>query len=251
MKLRYCLLALLILPHVYAAERVVVYTQYDYPPFWHAADRGLTHDLAQALTQHSQGRYQFEVEITPRKRLDHILASPNWQGIIPWVAPIWFRDEQQTRFGWSGTLLHDADLIIGHQALQFNGPASLSGKRLGGILGHRYAEFEALIQAGQIIRDDAPSQELNLKKLRAQRIDFMFIPYSSWNELKLNDPNSIKGLYVASQVRNRYERRILISPHQPALKEYVQQTVELLRKDPAWLKHTQPYGGMYKFESQK
>ncbi|WP_348945715.1 transporter substrate-binding domain-containing protein [Chitinibacter sp. FCG-7] len=238
-----CCIALLLLasPHIsLGSEKVIVYTQYDSPPFW-SADSGLSHELVRELSARSKNRYQFEIQITPRKRIDLILEDPHWQGLIPWSSPSWFQDANQQRYLWSAPLFRDADLVISHAPLDYTGPYSLHGKVLGGILGHRYSELEADIAAGKIIRDDAPNQPSNLKKLRSQRVDVIFIPNSSWGELRLKSPEQIRSLWVASQVRNTYERRILLSPNNPELARYVQATVLDLAKDQKWQQKIAPY----------
>ncbi|QLG88591.1 transporter substrate-binding domain-containing protein [Chitinibacter bivalviorum] len=227
------LLCLILSPLIGASEKITIYSQYDYPPFW-SEGHGLTADLAQKLTELSQDKYQFVVEIIPRKRLDAMMQSPKWQGIVPWANPSWFGDEQQSRFIWSSTLFMDADLVVSNQPINFAGPESLYGKRLGGILGHRYIELEQDIAAGKIIRDDAPSQSNNLKKLMTQRVDVVFIPHSSWIDLQQTAPESIKGLFLAATPRNRYERRLLISPNNPALAQYISKTLESMSRDSSW-----------------
>ncbi|QLI82018.1 transporter substrate-binding domain-containing protein [Chitinibacter fontanus] len=235
------IVAMLLSSFAIASEQIVIYSQYDYPPFWYPDGRGLSQDLAKALTEHSKGLYRFEVQILPRKRLDKLLEEPNWQGLIPWVSPVWFRDESKSRYVWTSPLMQDADLVISSHSVQFDTPESLQGLTLGGILGHRYAEFEALINAGKILRDDAPNQEMNFKKLQAKRVDFLFAPHSSWIELKLNNPATVQGLLSANKPRNRYERLVLISPNNPALSKYVVKTVDQLSKDPVWQAKIHPY----------
>jgi polar amino acid transport system substrate-binding protein len=224
-----------------AAEKVILYSQYDFAPFWQNG-RGLTPDLAQALTQYSHGRYLFEVQILPRKRLDAILEQPDWQGVVPWVNPPWFHDEAKTRFIWSANMMSDADLIISNSLLKYRGPSSLYGKRLGGILGHRYAEIEQGIKDGKIFRDDAPNQESNLKKIQAGRVDVIFVAYSSWGALLQNTPNETRGLIVADQPRSVYQRQLLITPNNPALSKYLLSTVEALNRDPSWQQKLLAYG---------
>ena len=238
------LLTLMTFPLV-AAERVMVYSQYDYPPFWNLQQQGLTVELAKELTRLSAGRYDFHVQITPRKRIDAILDDESWQGIIPWVSPIWFRDVDLTRYAWSEVLVKDADLVVSYQPMDYVGPDSLIGKTLGGILGHQYVELDSLIASGKVKRDDALSQEGNLKKLNAKRVDFVFIPNSSWGELKMSSPQLVQGLFVANIPRNRYERRILISPRDPALVQFVSASVEQLSKDANWKKKLDPFRYQY------
>ncbi|WP_373974441.1 transporter substrate-binding domain-containing protein [Chitinibacter sp. SCUT-21] len=241
MKLLTALIVACIAPMLFATERITLYSHYDFPPFWRADGYGLTQELAHRLSEQSKGAYQFEVQITPRKRIDLLLEDPKWQGIIPWVSPIWFRDETKTHYAWSGVIMHDADLVLSYQAFNYTNPESMSGKTLGGILGHRYAEFEALISSGRIVRDDAPNQDMNLKKLQARRVDFVFIPHSSWIELRLSTPAAVAGLYAASTPRNRYERLILISPNQTGLIKFINKAVDEMAKDPKWQNKIRQY----------
>ena len=231
--MKWLLCALFIAFPALASEKVIIYSQYDQRPFWYQG-RGLTVDLAQVLTRKSQGRYQFEVQITPRKRIDMILQQADWQGLVPWSSPTWFNDQKQQKYRWSSTLFQDADLVISKSPLDYQGSASLHGKRLGGILGHRYIEQEAAIAAGKIIRDDAPTQESNLKKLRSGRVDVIFMAHSAWRELEENTPNEIAGLYIGKNPRNQYQRRLLISPNNVALIQFLEQAVAELAKDPQW-----------------
>jgi len=219
----------------------MVYTHYETAPFLNAQHHGLTVDLANELTKRSVGRYEFVVQPTPRKRIDFILSDPNWQGIVPWVTSVWFRDEAQTKYAWSASLFTDADLVLSHQPFTYVGPESLFGMRFGGVLGHRYAELEQWIAEGKIQRDDALSEIGNLKKLQAKRVDVVFISNSNWIAILAENPSLSKGIVVAKKPRNVFERKLLISPKNPQLTQYVQRTVESLRNDADWQKKVSPY----------
>ncbi|WP_051258897.1 substrate-binding periplasmic protein [Chitinibacter tainanensis] len=222
----------------WAASVVPIYTHYDYPPFL-TAKQGLSRDLADELTRRSQGRYQFVVQLTPRKRLDLLLAQPNWQGVVPWVNPQWFPTTQGGL--WSEMLFLDADLVISRKPLQYSGPASLTGLTLGGILGHHYVELSDALNSGQLQRDDAPNQESNLRKLASGRVDVIFVPQSSWGDYQHTNPGLIEGLSVARQPRNHYPRQLLVSERQPALAQFVLTAVRELNADPAWQQKLAPY----------
>jgi polar amino acid transport system substrate-binding protein len=235
------LLFFMILASAHSAERIMLYSQYDSPPFYLENGQGLTFDLAKELSQRSAGRYEFIVQITPRKRLDFIVANPKWQGIIPWVTPSWFNDEAKTHYVWSERLMRDSDLVLSAHPILYNSPESLIGQRFGGVLGHRYGEIEALIQAGQLIREDAPSQTSNLKKMQSQRVDVIFFPHSSWSELKINSSSLTAGVFVAHKARSQYDRLLLISPNNPELIKYTLHAVEELNHDLLWKKRLSPF----------
>lgn len=219
----------------------MVYTHYDSAPFFNAQRHGLTADLASELSKRSAGRYEFVVQLTPRRRIDFILSDPNWQGIVPWVTSAWFRDEAQTKYAWSVPLFNDADLVLSHHPFNYAGPESLIGMRFGGVLGHRYVDIEQLIAEGKIQRDDALSEVGNLKKLQVKRVDVVFISNSSWIATLAENPSLAKGIVVAKKPRNVFERKLLISPNHPQLAQYVQRTIEDLRNDAEWKKKLSQY----------
>lgn len=226
---------------VWAAEKIIIYTHYEAAPFLNAQHQGLTADLARELTQRSAGKYQFEVQVTPRKRIDFILNDPQWQGLVPWVNKAWFKDEVDSRFAWSAPLLKDADLVLSYQPLVYQGTDSLVGLRFGGILGHRYVDLERAITDGQIQRDNALNELGNIKKLKLNRVDFLFLSYSNWIAILSQNPSLVKGLHIAKKPRNIFERSLLISPNHSQLVQYVQRTVDQLNDDPRWLKKLSPY----------
>lgn len=227
--------------HCAGNERIMVYSQYDFAPFWLGQGKGLSVDLAHELSRRSSGRYEFVVQITPRKRLDYLMSDAKWQGIIPWVSPEWFQDKSRQRYVWSGRLMPDADIVLSQKAMLYAGPESLLGHRFGGVLGHHYVELEALLSAGKILRDDAITQDNNLSKLKAGRIDVIFFPHSSWVALKASSPETSSGIFVAKKTRSRYDRYILISPNNPELAKYIIKTTDDLQRDPLWVKKIAPY----------
>lgn len=170
-----------------------------------------------------------------------MIATPNWKGLVPWVAPEWFEDGNETRFYWTSVIMHDADLVISKKPIAYTGPTSLIGMRLGGILGHRYVEIEPLIATRQIIREDTVSQVSNFKRLDANRIDFTFCPKSSWEYWKAEQSETVKKLTPASKVRSLYDRRLLVSRSDPDLAEFLKQAAILLARDTEWQRTIQPY----------
>lgn len=207
------------------AQRTVPFLIYnDYAPLIiDAKERtGLAYAVAELLTRRSQGEYFFEVAVLPRKRLDVELTSERVVA-VPFVAPTFFDDEEMTRFDWTDTLFPDSQIILVSplRAFPFHGPESLAGRSLGGILGHRYLPLEAAVAAGRIRREDVASDEMNLAKLSAGRVDAVSISSLSFGWLRGRDTR-FAALEKAGTLYP-IDRRILIhkAPGSGALREFM------------------------------
>ena len=221
--------------------RSVISTHYDNPPFWQSDGQGLTQLLASKLTQLGQGSYTFSAEILPRKRLDVLIANPQWAGIIPWVIPAWFGDSGRTNFHWTAPLMQDADLVVSKKPIDYNSSKSLIGLRFGGILGHRYLDIEPLIDGKKIVRQDTKDLEANLRKLDLERIDFTFIPKSTWEYLRTKESNPFGHLITAKRAREIYELRLLVHLGDPKLEDFLAQAIQQLARDSEWQRAIQTY----------
>jgi len=213
---------------------VIIYSHYDTPPFLTAPNTGLTYKLAKDLNYIAEGRYHFSVLILPRKRLDKTLKHIDWFGIVPWVNPVWFKDSKQTKFAWSLPLMNDENLVISHhnKPIKFNGPNSLIGLELGGILGHRYVEIETLTRANKVTRFNVVSEVQNIEKLLRQRIDVMFISKSSLNFYLSQHPKFQQHIFIADQVRGSFQRHILLPKKAHTLTTFINQSINKLNKQP-------------------
>ncbi|WP_028453157.1 ABC transporter substrate-binding protein [Chitinilyticum aquatile] len=220
-----------------APRTVMLYSHYDYPPFVIPDGEGLNQRLAERMSALSQGRYAFVLQMLPRKRLDQLLATPGWQGVVPWVNPQWFDDVRQQRFLWSAALLHDEDLLLSRPelALEWRGPESLQGLRLGGILGHRYVDVDALVGRGLILREDVPTLEANVRKLMAGRVDAIFVSRSGYFWLAQRFPSLPRDSHLSAVPRSRYDRHLFTSGSDAALNDFVLALPARLARDREWL----------------
>jgi polar amino acid transport system substrate-binding protein len=221
-----------------AAATIPLLSQYEYPPYLVSEGKGLTYDLASYLSKASHGKYQFAVQILPKKRLSLMISDGNWQGLVPWVMPEWVQDPQQRRYHWSGVILEDGDRVLslpGH-AIEWHGASSLYGLTLGGVLGHVYVNIDAEIAAGKIRRDDAPSMLSNIQKLQAGRVDAIFIPELLYRYLVQQDKQFSKDTYVSktwvSQKRNQL--RLMSGIGDSVLADWLEQQVQRMKTDNEW-----------------
>lgn len=202
------------------------------PPFNPEFEHSLSHLIADRLNQLAQGQYQFQAAYLPRKRLMHHIDTDHWQGAVIWANPKWFNDEARNRYLWSEPLLTDTNLVLSHgqSPVDFQSPASLSGLRLGGILGYRYQEFEELIASGNIIRDDVVTDAQNLKRLKAGRIDVTFVSALALAELMRNEADADwQWLHISPTPRNTFDYAIFCDSSNTELMALINRAMPDLR----------------------
>jgi polar amino acid transport system substrate-binding protein len=202
-------------PSAYAVKIIKLWTYYDYPPFITdiAAKRGLTYDFADFLGKHpkNKGRYQFDVQILPRKRIDTYLMEGK-QGIVVWTNPLFFDDQAKLKYRWTTALWSDSQDVISlvEKPVEYSGAASsLFGLRIGGVLGHNYIGIQKEMDEKLILRNDVLRDEVNIQHLLHKWIDALLIARSTMNiyekELRL------KGKIHYSKIPlNRYTRHLLL-----------------------------------------
>ncbi|WP_349744471.1 substrate-binding periplasmic protein [Roseateles cavernae] len=223
-----------------------VQSHYDFAPFQTGPGEGLNYDLVAWLRQ-SLLAEELEVRLSglPRRRLDLLMRAPDWRGLVPWVVPAWFGDAGMTRFVWSAPVIEDADLVLSHKnrALDYDGPASLRGLRLGGVLGHSYVEVDPLVVQGLVRREDASDTASNLRKLLRGRVDVVFLAQSGWPWWLRQMPELTGQIHVAPKARARYARRMLLSPRlPPELRHTLLALLAKLGRDQTWQRYLARYG---------
>ncbi len=217
MRLCLALLASLSLP-LHATERVEIWSYNLSPPFHLSDGQGLSSALVDLLNQHAanDGHLDFFLHELPRKRLDLNLQRGR-PGIVLWATPRFFEPASVEGMRWSAPLLLDRQDVISRRdaPVEYDGPQSLLGLRLGGVLGHRYPELDEQIAAGRIHREDVQSDLQNLEKLLAGRLDVVLMPRSAWLYYSQNGVDA-EQLYLSSRPLYPIERRLLCTSALPA-----------------------------------
>lgn len=231
------LLMLALLPLVCVAQkRVEVWTYHVSPPFIIDETRGLSRALVTLLNvdPRNGGRFHFDLRPLPRKRVDQRLADDR-PGVLLWATPRFLSAEQTGRARWSPPLLRDQQDFVSlpDMPFEYDGPTSLRGMQLGGVLGHHYPDLDAEIASGAIRRQDVRSDLQNLQKLLSGRIHTLLIPRSTLlyyrKERKLGD------LYVSAVPLYQFTRHLLITDTlgKPAT-EYLEDFVATLPDNLEW-----------------
>lgn len=91
-----------------------------------------------------------------------------------------------------------------------------------------------LISEGKIKREDIADTTLNLAKLRARRVDVIFLPASSLPEYRRIMPDLNDWLYISSVPRDSFKRYIFTNTTNTELMSYIDQQIDGIKKDPLW-----------------
>lgn len=230
-------LVLILLPSIgIAQQRVEVWNYHSSPPFILEDGQGLSHALVDLLNRDpaNHGRFRFELVELPRKRVDIRLAR-NRPGILLWATPRFFTGAQTANAKWSEPLLMDKQVFVSLPAtpFEYEGPNSLHGLVLGGVLGHRYEGLEEEFAKGKIERQNVHSDVQNIEKLLSGRINTLLIAHSTLlyycQEHKLDD------LYISQTPLYQFTRQVLISNAlNSAVTDFLEEFLSALPNNPEW-----------------
>lgn len=224
---------------VNSSESVTIHTYHQAPPFITGEGTGLTYDLATYLSQHSNGTYQFTVEVLPRKRLDLMLDQTDM--IIPWVIPAWFGPESSEQFQWTKTILEDGSIYIWKNdgTKRFTKPEDLKSYHLGGIQGYRYINIDPLVQSGEITRSDTGSEKQLLEMLLLRRVDVGISPYSA-SVFIMKENSWTNDLSFSSH--SQFGRKFLLNTNNKQVSDYIENISKDMLADKKWLQTLHNYG---------
>ncbi len=217
-----------------APQPVPLYVYHDFPPYIVGGQPDLSHALADQLSRRSAGRYRFKVVVLPRKRVDVLIATPGWRGVVAWVNPRWIGDNA-AHLAWTAPLLDETEWWVVRRAApqSLQQIAQADGYRFGGLIGHHYAELDAAVRAGRIFRFDTASMQSLVSMLLAGRVDVITMPSATelwfhgawprWRERVLLLPRGAA-----------YQRYLVSDRGDPALVRFLADSVVALRNDPGW-----------------
>ena len=224
-------------------ETIPFQTYHSTPPFVveEQSRLGLTYDLADILSEKSEGRFRFAVSNWPRKRLNSNLENMEAL-VVPWVNPSWFGDAKQTRYLWSDGYMQDSNIVLSRvdNPVKYQGPESLIGKSISVLLGARLAGIDDLIEQGKIRRETASSFESVLRMVLYGRVDATVLP-SPVAKYYIATTESQGRFYISDQSHRKYWRHFLVKGR-PDVHEYLQGLVPFLLHDPQWQAVEAKYG---------
>lgn len=219
-----------------AQQRIEVWTYHLSPPFILDNAQGLSHAFVDLLNKDlgNRNRFRFELVQLPRKRVDVHLVRKR-PGVLLWATPSFFTDAQKANGKWSQPLLIDQQDFVSlpDAPFEYEGPESLHGLVLGGVLGHRYAELDEDIASGAITRQDVQTDQQNIQKLLSGRINTLLIPRSTL--LYYRKEQQLRDLYVSATPLYKFARHLLINGAPgKAVVDYLDKFLATLPTNPEW-----------------
>jgi len=218
-------------------ETILIYSYHNHPPFVTGSYKGLTYELAETLNKQAAGRYNFQVSIVPRSRLNYYLKNwiegncpeasceQNW--IVPWVNPKWgFIRGTRDNYLWH-PLFTDSNVIVSlvTDSFIYNNPQSLKGRVLAGMRGHRYVGIDELVTSGEVTRIDGNRERDNIMKVLVNRVTATLLPASTMQYLLTNDKEikaKAEQLKLADEKHQIYVRHLMLPETRTDLMQLIQ-----------------------------
>ncbi len=229
-------------------ETIRFLTYHNSPPF--IIDKelklGATYELAEYLTQNSNGKYIFQTQVLPRNRLNKEI-SVNCRCVIPWVNPLWFGDKNLKKYKWTTDYASGSNAVVSsiHQRFEYAGPESLFGKTTSALRGTVWVGLGKHIKEGRIAHIEVDSFLSSLKLVQAGRADVTIIPTSMAKYLVAE--NRLAGFFhFSTKPHQIFLRHFLIatsdSQKNRILQEYIQTVTPYLKDSPEWKARMARYG---------
>lgn len=221
-----------------AARPIPAYNTYLVAPYSIDAARGLARALATRLNAELPPEYQLEYRPIPRTRLHaaELSKDERFEGVVLFIAPRFVGDPYMTRYLWSKPLFVDCNLLISGrmQPIEYEGAASLVGRRFAGVRGYRYELIDQMAVTRRLQREDSQDELSGLQKVGLGRADFTVVPYTIYAHAAA-DKELGSLLHVASRAHQCFTRRILIGKATPpGLLKAINQAIDTMAADEHW-----------------
>ncbi|WP_419905007.1 substrate-binding periplasmic protein [Kiloniella sp.] len=216
----------------HVAEPFIVNTQ---------ARLGLTYELADVLSDRSEGRYKFEVFRLPRLELNERLKQDPIV-VIPWVNPAWFGDINQTKYLWTEGYQEDSNSIISspNNPIEYRGPASLEGLTVAGQEGAKWVGLESLIKDGRMIRVTTSNYWDTMRMVYFEKVDAGLLPTPIAKYL-LAKKKLAGRIHFSTEPHSRFQRHLL-TKGDDELYAFLKSQIPFLRNSKEWKSIMARYG---------
>ena len=234
--------AMLNLNNSEVSERTIrIYSYQNMPPFIVGSGKGLTYDLAEYLNEKLKGDYKFVVFRLPRNRADR-LVDKNAKGLVPWTSPAWHGDPDETKYKWTPGYTSDSNCIISpaSQPFEYNGPDSMKGKTMGGLIGYFYLGLDDLAQKGEFKRVDVSNIRENITRLTTNRIDTALVTESTARYL-VSELNLKDKIHFSTKHHQEFNYQMMSIANGDALNNKLSSITKNMMQDKDWLNRLAKY----------
>lgn len=234
----------MILIPIARAESVPVWTYHTAPPYVvdQESESGLTYDFADLLTARSNGKYEFEVEVLPRPRVDAHLSNKD-QGVVFWVNNKWFKDPEKSKYLWSSAIISGSASVISPKSnpVEYERPESLLGKELAIVRGRRYVGVDELVEQGLISRKQVNSEESLVRFISGDRAEVSILAQSSASYY-VNKLGLEEKVHFSTKPHSQFDRYVLVAPTMEHVLDFIESTAKGLDRDVQWEEILKKYG---------
>lgn len=129
------------------------------------------------------------LSLLPRNRLTMYMEKGSVD-FLCYTSFDWADDKDS--FLWADNLFYKKEVILGPAPMP-KLLKDLKGKTLGTMLGYSYPKLNDYFKDKTIIREDGPTEEANLNKLRNDHIEYLIIDELFLDYYKKNNPDIDKG----------------------------------------------------------
>ncbi len=223
------------------ARTIKLYSYQNMPPYVTEPGKGLTYDLANYLTKKMKGAYKFVVFRLPRSRADKLIDK-GVRGLVPWTAPAWHGDPDESKYVWSAGYSSDANCIISSAStpFEYDGPDSMKGKTMGGLIGYFYLNLDDLSNKGEFTRVDVSNVRENIKRLLTNRIDSALVTESTARYL-VGEQMIKEKIHFSTKKHQEFNYQILSIANEDALNGKLIEVTKNMLSDPEWQAEVSKY----------
>ncbi|WP_120497302.1 ABC transporter substrate-binding protein [Kiloniella sp. EL199] len=220
---------------------VEVYNYHKTPPFVIGPEQGLSYDLVMYLNRKGAGRYHFVLTHLPKKRLERELELGR-KVIVPWASAEAFQGTYAYRYRWTSSLMNDGNVFVSarNNPIEIDDPSSLNDKLVAGLLGYRYRGVDEGVRRGTVKRTNVPDERALLRLVSHHRVDVGIVSQSSARYL-IKETGLEDQIHLGEKKQSIYARQILINGYMPKLKEFLNEVVIAMKRDPEWIAIMEKY----------
>lgn len=191
-----------------------------------AREQGMYQTLI-GLINRQQQDYLLELKYIPRKRLNSLLESGDWQGAVIGANPQWFSDIGKRRYLWSRAIVHDRDVFVvrNNSTIKYQKPEDMMGRKLAMPRGFYYAGITELVRQGHITTVETSNALQDLRLLLSGRVEVAIMsPLTlAFFERHFFRPDSFRRLPLPQA---EFARHLFFSPMSMAEYEQLQPVID-------------------------
>ncbi|GAB2887680.1 hypothetical protein GCM10027046_15000 [Uliginosibacterium flavum] len=229
----------------WGAQRIEAWSYYPVPPFQteDVSNAGLTADLVVYLNKALSGKYDVNLVMLPKARLNKMLERGD-KAFVAFTPSVVFDGPNGGSYLWTAPLFEDRQELVSRakQPFEFNGPASLFGVRFGALLGHIYPMLAKEMESGVIHADRTTSEASLIAMLMAGHVDVITIPNSAVRYYMSTNTAFRQGFWISRQHLGEYTRHLMFQRGMEKERDDFDQIIRKMNVDPAWIGTLKKYG---------